>query len=159
MAQTQWKFISHLHYSPGRVFQISGRFSSMHYSWDPGSFHFYDSTIQPVHPKGNHSWVFIGRADAEVETPILCPPDAKSWLIWKDPDAGKDWRRDEKGMTEDEMVGWLHRLNGHGFGWTLGVGDGQGGLAYCSSWCRKESDTTERLNWTELNWTLLCLLH
>ena len=106
--------------------------------------------IQPVHPKGDQSWVFIGRTDAEAETPLLWPPDAKSWLIWKDPDARKDWRQEEKGMTEDEMVGWHHRLSGHGFGWTPGVGDGQGGLACCGSWGHKESDTTERLNWTEL---------
>ena len=107
--------------------------------------------IQPIHPKGNQSWIFIGRTDPEAETPMLWPPDAKSWLIWKDPDSGKDWRQEEKRMTEDEMVGWHCRLNGHGFGWTLGVGDGQGGLACCSSWGRKESDTTEQLNWTELN--------
>ena len=106
--------------------------------------------IQSVHPKGNQIWVFIGRTDVEAETPILWPPDAKSWLTWKDPDAGKDWGQEEKGTTEDEMVGWHHRLNGHGFGWTLGVGDGQGALACCDSWCRKESDTTERLNWTYL---------
>ena len=80
--------------------------------------------IQPVHPKGDQSWVFIGRTDVEAETPILWPPDAKSWLIWKDPDAGKDWGQEEKGTTEDEMVGWHHWLNGHGFGWTPGVGDG-----------------------------------
>ena len=79
------------------------------------------------------------------------PPDVKSWLIWKVPDAGKDWGQEEKGMTEDEMVGWYHRLNGHGFGWTPGVGDGQGGLVCCSSWGRKESDMTEQLNWTGLN--------
>ena len=103
--------------------------------------------IQPVHPKGDQSWVFIGRTDAE--TPILWPPDTKSWLIWKDPGDGKDWGQEEKGTTEDEMVGWHHRLNGHGFGWTPGVGDGQGSLACCSSWGRKESDTTEQLNWTE----------
>ena len=103
--------------------------------------------IHPVHPKRNQSWIFIGRTDAEAETLIHWPPDAKSWLIWKDPDAGKDWGQEEKGMTEDEMVGWHHRLNGHGFGWTLGVGDGQGGLACCGSWGRKESDTTEQLNW------------
>ena len=108
--------------------------------------------IQPVHPKGNQSWIFIGRTDAEAETPILWPPDAKSWLIGKDPDAGKDWGQEEKGMTEDEMVGWHHWLNGHEFGWTLGVGDGQGGLVCCSPWRGKESDTTEQLNWTELNW-------
>ena len=107
--------------------------------------------IQPVHPKGNQSWVFIGRTDVEAETPILWPPDAKILLIGKDPDAGKDWGQEEKGTTEDEMVGWHHRLNGHGFGWTPGVGDGQGGLVCCGSWSRKELDTTKRLNWTELN--------
>ena len=86
--------------------------------------------IQPVHSKGNQSWVFIGRTDVEeVETPILWPHDAESWLIWKDPDAGKDWGQEEKRMTEDEMVGWHHRLNRHPFGWTPAVGDGQGGLA------------------------------
>ena len=106
--------------------------------------------IQPVHTKGDQSWVFIGRTDAEAETPILWPPDAKSWLIWKDPDARKDWRGEEKGMTEDEMVGWHHQLEGHGFGWTLAVGDGQGGLVCCGSWDLKESYTTEQLNWTEL---------
>ena len=109
----------------------------------------YHKEIQPVHPKGDQSWVFIGRTDVETETPILWPPDAKSWLIWKDPDAGKDWGQEEKGTTQDEMVGWHHQLNGHGFGWTLEVGDGQGGLACCGSWGHKESDTTERLNWTE----------
>ena len=80
---------------------------------------------------------------------VLWPPEEKNWLIWKDPDAGKDWRQEEKGMTEDEMVRWHHRLNGYGFGWTPGVGNGQGGLACCSPWGRKESDTTEQLNWTE----------
>ena len=105
--------------------------------------------IHPVHPKLNQSWIFTGRTDTEAETPVLWPPDAKSWLIWKDPDAGKDWRQEEKGITENEMVGWHHQLNGHGFGGTLGVGDGQGGLAYCGSWGHKESDTAEWLNWTE----------
>ena len=105
--------------------------------------------IQPVHPKGDQSWVFIGGTDVEAEIPILWPPDAKSWLIWKDPDDEKDWGLEKKGITENEMVGWHHRLNGHGFGWTPGVGDGQGGLVCCSSWGHKESDTTERLNWTE----------
>ena len=104
-----------------------------------------------------------GGTDVEAETPILWPPDAESWLIWKDPDAGKDWGQEEKGMTEDEMVGWHHRLNGHGFGWTPGVGDGQGGLACCSSWGHKESDTTEHLNWTEQtrlsDWTELNALN
>ena len=102
--------------------------------------------IQPVHPKWDQSWVFIARTDVEAETLILWPPDAKSWLIWKDPDAlRKDWGQEEKGTTEDEMVGWHHRLDGHGFGRTLVVGDGQWGLA----WGHKESDTTERLNSTE----------
>ena len=95
--------------------------------------------------------MIIARTDVEAETPILWPPDAKSWLIGKDPDAGKDWGEEEKGTTKDEMVGWHHWLNEHGFGWTPGVGDGQGGLAWCGSWGHKESDTTERLNWTELN--------
>ena len=102
--------------------------------------------IQPVHPKGDQSWVFIGRTDAEAETPILWPPDAKSWLIGKDSDAGRDWGQEEKGMTKDELAGWHHWLDGHEFGWTLGDGDGQGGLVCCNSWGRKESDTTERLN-------------
>ena len=107
--------------------------------------------IQPVHPKGDQSWVFIGRTDVEAETPILWPPDVKSWLTGKDPDAGKDWGQEEKGTTEDEIAGWHHWLNGHGFGWTLAVGDGQGGLACCGSWGLKESDMAEWLNWTELN--------
>ena len=94
---------------------------------------------------------FIGRTDVEAETPILWPPDVKSWLMGKDPDAGKDWGQEENGMTEDEMAGWDHWLNGHGFGWTQGVGDRQGGLVCCYSWGRKELDTTERLNWTELS--------
>ena len=111
--------------------------------------------IQPVHPKGNQSWIFIERTDAEAETPILWPPDSKSWLIWKDPDPGKDWRWEEKGMTEDEMVGWHHWLKGHEFEETLGVGDGQGGLVCCSPCGCKESDTTEQLNWTEINSSLI----
>ena len=82
---------------------------------------------------------------------------SNSWLIWKDPDTGKGWGQEEKGTTEDELVGWHHWLNGHGFGWTLGVGDGQGGLACCSSWGHKESDMTEQLNWTELNWLFHCV--
>ena len=107
--------------------------------------------IQPVHPKGDQFWVFIGRTDAKPETPILWPPHVKSWLIGKDSDAGRDWGQEEKGTTEDEMPGWHHWLDGHESQWTLGFGDGQGGLACCDSWCLKESDTTERLNWTELN--------
>ena len=106
--------------------------------------------IQPVHPK-NQSWAFIGRTDVEAATPNTLATDVKSWLIWKDPDTGKDWGREEKGTTEDEMVGWHHRLNRYGFGWTPGVSDGQGGLACCGPWGCKESDMTEQLNWTELN--------
>ena len=105
--------------------------------------------IQPVHPKGDQSWVFSGRTDAEAESPVLWPPHAKSWLIGKDSDAGRDWGQEEKRMTENEMAGWHHWLDGHEFEWTLGVGDGQGGLACCDSWGHKELDTTERLNWTE----------
>ena len=108
--------------------------------------------MQPVHPKGDQSWVFIGRTDVEAETAILWPPDVKSWLIGKDLDAGKDWGQEEKETTEDEMVGWHHRLNGHEFGWTLGVGDGQGGLVCCDSRGRKESDTTEQLIWSDLQY-------
>ena len=104
--------------------------------------------IKPVNPKGNHSWIFIGSTDAEAEAPILWPPDIKSWLIGKDPDVRKDWRQEEKGITEDEMVGWHHQLDGHEFEQAPGIGDGQGRLACCSSWGRKESDTTEWLNWT-----------
>ena len=106
---------------------------------------------KPVHSKGNQSWIFIGRTDAEAETPILWPPDAKNWLIWKDPDAGKDWSWEEKGTTEDEMVGWHHWLNGHEFEQVSGVGNGQGSLVCCSTWGHKESDTNEWLNWTELS--------
>ena len=101
-----------------------------------------------VHPKGEQSWLFIGRTDVEAETPILWPPDAKNWVICKDLDAGKGWRQ-EKGTTEDEIVGWHHWLNGHEFGQTPGVGDGQGGLVCCSPCGRQESDTAERLNWTD----------
>ena len=128
-------------------------------SWAPKNWYFWTvvlktlespldgKEIQPVHPKGDQSWVFIGRTDVEAVTLILWPPDAKSWLIWKDPDAGKDWGQEEKGKTEDEMVRWHHRHNGHRFGWTLGVGDGQGGLVCWDSWGRKELDMTEWLNW------------
>ena len=107
--------------------------------------------IQPVHPKEDQSWVFIARTDVEAETPILWPPDAKSWLIGKDPDSGKDWGQ-EKRATEDEMVGWHHQLDGHEFGWTLGVGDGQGGLVCCTSWsCRVRHNWVTELNWMFLN--------
>ena len=103
--------------------------------------------IKPVNPKGNQSWIFIGRTDAEA--PILWPPERKNWLIRKDPNTGKDWRKEEKGTTEDEMVGWHHRLS-----MSLSKlldGDGQGSLGCCSPWDRKESDMTEQLNWREMN--------
>ena len=100
--------------------------------------------IQPVHPKGDQFWVFSGRTNAEAETPVLWPPHAKSQLIEKDPDAGRDWGQEEKGMTEDEMAGWHHQLDGHEFGQTLGVGDGQGGLACCNSWGRKDPMRSQR---------------
>ena len=109
--------------------------------------------IQTVHSKGDQSWVFFGRTNAKAETPVLWPPHAKSWLNGKDSEAGRDWGQEEKGTTEDEMAGWHHRLDGHEFGWTPEVRDGQGGLACCNSWGRKESDTTEQLNWTELKYT------
>ena len=107
--------------------------------------------IQPVHPKGDQFWVFSGRTDVEAETPILWPPDVKNWLIGKDFDVGRDWGQEEKGTTEDEMAGWHHWLDGHESEWTLGVGDGPGGLVCCDSWGCKESDTTEWLNWTDVN--------
>ena len=107
--------------------------------------------IQPVHPKGGQSWVFIRGTDVEAETPKLWPPHAKIWLMWKDPDSGKDWGQGEKGMTEDEMVGWHHWLDEHAFRRTLGVGNGQGGLACCGSWGLKESDTTESDKTEQLN--------
>ena len=104
--------------------------------------------IKPVYPKGNQSWIFIGRTEAEAETPILWPPDVKSWLIWKDPDAGKDWRREEKGMTEHEMAGQHHRLDGHELSLSL---------ACCSPWGHKELNTTEWLNWTESHFSCVWL--
>ena len=106
--------------------------------------------IQPDHPKGDQPWVFFGRNDAKAEIPVLWPPNGKSWLIGKDSDSGRDWGQEEKRTTEDEMAGWYHWLDGYESEWALGVGDGQGGLACCSSWGRKESDTTEGLKWTEL---------
>ena len=108
-------------------------------SWEPLGY-----KIKLVNPKGNEPWIFIGRTDAEA--PILWPPDAKSQLIGKDPDAGKDWRQEEKGATEDEMVGWHHWLNGHEFEKAPGNGKGQGSLVCCSPWGRKESDMMEQLN-------------
>ena len=108
--------------------------------------------IKPVNPKGNQSWIFIGRTDADTETPILWPPDAKSWLIGRDPDAGKDWRQEETGTTEDEMIGWHHQLDGHEFEQAPGVGDGQGSVECCSPWGCKELDLTEP------NWKILYAL-
>ena len=106
--------------------------------------------IQPVHPKGDQSWVFSGRTNVEAETLILWPPDVKSWLIWKDPDPGKDWGQEGKGTTEDEMVGWHHWVNGQAFGWAPGVGVVQGGLACCSSWGHRVGhDWVTEMNWTE----------
>ena len=105
--------------------------------------------IQPAPPKGNQSWIFSGRSDAEAETPILWPPHAKNLLIWKDPDAGKDWRQEEKGTAEDEIIVWHHRFDGHEFEQALGFGDGQGGVVCCTPWGCKESDRSEGLN---LNW-------
>ena len=106
--------------------------------------------LQPVNCKGNQSRIFIGRTDAVAESPILWPPAVKNWLLGKDPDAGQDWRQEETGTTEDEMVGWHHQLDGHEFEQVPGAGDGQGGLACCSPWGHKESDTTEWMIWTEL---------
>ena len=105
--------------------------------------------IKPVHPKGNQPWIFIGKTRAKAEAPIHWPLDVKNWLIWKDPDAGKDWRQEDKQMTEDEMVGWHHWLNGHEFEQAPGVGDAQGNLACYSPWGCKELDTTEQLRWTD----------
>jgi len=102
--------------------------------------------VKPINPKGNQSWIFIGRTDAEAEAPILWPPDVMSWLIRKDPDAGKDWGQEEKGTIEDEMVGWHHRLNGHEFEQALGDSEVQGNLVCYSLWGHKELDTTEWLN-------------
>ena len=112
--------------------------------------------IQPVHSEGDQPWDFFGGNVAEAEVPVLWPPHAKSWLIGKDSDAGRDWGQEKKGMTEDEMAGWHHWLYGRESNWTPGVDDGQGGLACCDSWGRKESDMTERLNWTELNVSCNC---
>ena len=115
--------------------------------------------IKPVNPKGNQPWIFIGRSDAEAEAPILWPPDAKNWLFGKDPGARKDWRQEEKGMTEDGMVGWHHQLNGHGFEQVLGVGDGQGGLAcFRGSWHASRGSQRVRHDWvTELIYIHMCM--
>ena len=126
-------------------------------SWVPKNWPFWTVVLEKTLESSldckeiDQSWMFIGRTDAEAETPIPWPPDVKSWLTGKDPDAGKDWGQEEKRLTEDEMVEWHNRINGHGFGWTLGVGDRQGGLVCCSPWGCKELDTTEWLYWTELN--------
>ena len=132
-------------------------------SWVPGNWCFWtvvlektlespldSKEIKPVSPKGNQSWIFIGRTDVKAEMPILWPPDAKNWLHRKKPDTGKDWRQEEKGTTEDEMAGSHHQLYGHEFEQASKIGDGQGSLACCSLWGRKESDTTERLNWNDV---------
>ena len=109
--------------------------------------------IRPVHSEGDQPWDFFIRNDAKAETPVLWPPHAKGWLIGKDSDAGRDWGQEEKGTTEDEMVGWHHWLDGRDSQWTPGIGDEQRGLAYCDSWGRKESDTTEGLIWPDLIWS------
>ena len=148
---------------PTKVFLINAVFSSGHVwmweldhkeSWVPKNWRFWtvvlektlesplECKIKQVNPKGNQSWIFIGRTDAEAETPILWPPDAKNWLIGKDLDAGKDWRQEEKGMTEDEMVGGHHQFRGHEFAQTLEDSKGKESLMCCSSWRHKESDTT-----------------
>ena len=134
-------------------------------SWAPKNWCFWTAVLEktlespldqkvlkPAHVKGNQSWILIGRTDAEDEAPILWSPDVKDGLFGKDPDAGKDWRQEEKGMIEDEMVGWHHWLYGHEFEQALGVGDGQESLACCSPCGPKESDTTEQLNWTDSWW-------
>ena len=123
-------------------------------SWSPLA----SKEIKPVNPKGNQSWILIGRTEAEAETPTLWPPDAKNWLTGKDPDAGKEWRQEEKGTTENEMVGWHHWLSGHEFEQALGVDDGQGSLTCCSPCGHKESDMTEGPNWlTELIYEILSI--
>ena len=119
--------------------------------WFPLGLMEISQSQRNINPKGKQSWIFIGRTDAETETPILWPPDVKNQLIGKELDAGKDWRREETGMTEDEMIGWHYWQDGHEFEWALGVGDGQRSLACCSPWGHKESDMTEWLNWSELN--------
>ena len=131
-------------------------------SWEPKNWCFWTvvsektlespldcKEIQPVHSEGDQPWEFFGRNDTKAETPVVWPPHAKSWLIGKDCDAGRDWEQEEKRTTEDEMAGWHHWLDGREFEWTPGVGDGQGGLVCCHSWGRKELDMTEQLNWTK----------
>ena len=113
--------------------------------------------IQQANRKGSQSWIFIGRTHAEAEAPIFWPPDVQNWLIGKDPDAGKDWRREEKGTTEDEIVGWHHQFNWHECEQALRVGDGQGSLLCCSPWGLKESNMTERQNWTDTKKLILII--
>ena len=138
-------------------------------SWGPKNWCFWTVVLEKslespvsasrsklVHPKGDQSWIFIGRNDSEAEDPILWPPDMKNSLTGEDPDAGKGWRQEEKGMTEDEMLGWHHWLDEHEFEQAPGVGDGQGSLVCCSPWGHKESDTTEQLNWTEVCQQYIC---
>ena len=115
--------------------------------------------IQPVNPKGNQSWIFIGTTDAEPETSMLWPPYGKNWLTGKDPDPEKDWKQEEKRLTNDEIAGYYHWLDGHEFEQALGVGDGQRSLAYWSSWGLQELDTTDWLNWTELLFPYFPLKH
>ena len=115
--------------------------------------------IKLINPKGNQTWIFIGGTDAEAEVLILWPPDAKSWLIGKDPDAGKDWGQEQKGATEDEMVGWHHQLSGHKFEQTMEDSEGQGSLVCCSPWGRRESETTEQLNNNNSNRHWICLVN
>ena len=133
-------------------YSIRGRLStsSINLSQILSYMYFKLGILQQIHSEGDQPWDFFGGNDAEAETPVLWPLHAKSWLIGKDSDAGRDWGQEEKGTTEDEMAGWHHWLDGCESEWTPGVGDGQGGLACCSSWGGKESDTTERLNWSEL---------
>ena len=136
-------------------------------NWPPKNWCFWTVVLEKTlvvlwtARRSNHSWIFIGRTDAEAETSILWPPDVKSWLIWKDSAAGKDWGQEERGTTEDEMVGWDHWLDGHKFEQAAGTGDGLGGLACCIPWGRKELDTTEWLNWTDLSqifyWNIIAL--
>ena len=153
------------HYFANKVLSSqSYGFSSMHVwmweldykeSWAPNNWCFWtvvlektlespleNKAIKPINPEGNQHWIFIGRTDVEAEAPILWPPDGKNWLIWKGPDAGKDWRQEEKGTTEDEMVGWHHWLNGHEFELIQGDSDGQRSLACYTPWGHKDFDTT-----------------
>ena len=171
--QPRWHIKEQRHYFANKgPFSQSYGFSSSHVwmwdlnhqeSWAPKNWCFQTvmlektlespldcKEIQPVNPKENQSWIIIVRTDGEAETPTLWPPDSKSSLIRKDPDAEKDWRQEEKGTSEDEMFRWHHRLDGHEFEQPPGVGDGLGSLVCCSPWGGKESDQTEWLNWTEL---------